>query len=90
MIKCFTKNKNGKIEFTQAELEKLLNEIYKAGYDDANNKHYWWSSPYYYSTTPYYSYSTTAADVSTGITVNSCNTITCNTVNPEDYIKVVC
>ena len=99
MIKCFTKNKDGKIEFTEKELEKLLNEIYKSGYDEANSKHYWWTSPYYYSTTPYYNYcySTTTADISTGTNIrNSGNTLTCNTldtdntVNLKDYIKVVC
>ena len=28
MIKVFTVNGNGKIEFTKAELEKLMNDIY--------------------------------------------------------------
>lgn len=98
MIKCFTKNKDGKIEFTEKELEKLLNEIYKSGYDEANSKHYWWTSPYYYSTNPYYNYcySTTTADISTGTNIRNsgntiCNTVdTDNTVNLNDCIKVVC
>lgn len=37
------------MSFTQEELEKLLNEVYRGGYDDgkrANN--YWtWTSPYW-------------------------------------------
>lgn len=43
MVKVFTTNKNGKIEFTEQELEKLLNEVWNDGY----NRHgsYWWSSP---------------------------------------------
>ena len=49
IVKCFTKNEKGKIEFTQDVLEKLLNEVYSAGYSDGSNKHYWWSSPYYYN-----------------------------------------
>lgn len=97
MIKCFTKNKDGKIEFTQKELEKLLNEIYKSGYDDANNRHYWWTSPYYYSTSPYYNYcySTTSAGISTATTAdlgtdtktnvrNSGATLTCNTLDTDN------
>ena len=34
MVKVFQSNANGKIEFTRAELEKLLNEVYKKGYDN--------------------------------------------------------
>ena len=52
-VKVFKFDKNGKVSFTQAELEKLLNEVYRGGYDDgkrANN--YWtWTSPYWTSTT---------------------------------------
>lgn len=51
MVKVFTTNKDGKIEFTKEELESLLNEIWNDGY----NRHgtYWWTSPTI--TTPYYS-----------------------------------
>ena len=45
MVKIFTPNKNGKIEFTKSELENLLNEVWRDGY---NSNHYWsWSSPWY-------------------------------------------
>ena len=48
-VKVFKFDKNGKVSFTQAELEKLLNEVYTGGYNDgkrANN--YWtWTSPYW-------------------------------------------
>lgn len=43
MVKVFTTNSNGKIEFTKEELEKLLNEVWQDGYD--SNKSLWWTSP---------------------------------------------
>ena len=45
MVKVFTKNENGKIEFTEEELKKLLNEVFYEGYN-SNNHSYIWSSPY--------------------------------------------
>lgn len=60
MIKVFTLNKNGKIELTEKQLKKLLDDVYQEGYRD--NKHYTWSSPmtypYYYPSTVYYTDST--------------------------------
>ena len=44
-VKVFTKNKNGKIEFTEKELKELLDDVYWEGYHD--NSHYYWSSPSY-------------------------------------------
>lgn len=49
MVKVFTPNKNGKIEFSKKELEKLLNEVWRDGYNSNNN--YYWYSPWYYSGT---------------------------------------
>ena len=49
MVKVFTTNSDGKIEFTRDELEKLLNEVWRDGYD--SHKSYWWTSPSI--TTPY-------------------------------------
>ena len=43
MVKVFTPNKNGKIEFTKEELEALLNEVWQDGY--SQNRQYWWISP---------------------------------------------
>lgn len=43
MVKVFTTNSNGKIEFTKDELEKLLNEVWQDGCD--YNKSLWWTSP---------------------------------------------
>jgi hypothetical protein len=81
MIKVFTVNENGKIEFTKAELEKLLNDVYAEGQRNCNcNKSFTWTSPY---TTPYYSTtcatnsdkdSTTIAainDIKPHVTINS-------------------
>lgn len=52
MVKVFTTNKDGKIEFTKEELETLLNEVWNDGYN--RNGSYWWTSPSitktYYST----------------------------------------
>ena len=46
-VKVFESNHNGKIEFTRAELEKLLNEVYTNGYNEGKNSHSWtWTSPY--------------------------------------------
>lgn len=49
-VKIFQPNHNGKIEFTRAELERLLNEVYNDGYREgeaAGQKHSWaWTSPY--------------------------------------------
>lgn len=43
MVKVFTPNKAGKIEFTKEELEALLNEVWQDGY--SSNRQYLWSSP---------------------------------------------
>ena len=91
MIKCFTKNKAGKIEFTEKELEKLLNEIYKSGYDEANSKHYWWYSPYTYTTTTA-SCSNSTPTIS-GVTTRNFDdsaTYASSSDNTMDCIKVVC
>lgn len=53
-VKVFQPNSHGKIEFTRAELEKLLNEIYDGGFRDGEaaqrEKSTWtWTSPYRYS-----------------------------------------
>lgn len=44
-IRIITVKENGKIEFTKDELEKLLNEAYQDGYDDAKKE---FKSPLYY------------------------------------------
>lgn len=50
-IKVFRTNSNGKIEFTPAELEKLLNDTYEEGQRNCNCvKGITWTNPY---TMPY-------------------------------------
>ena len=50
-IKVFQTNPNGKIEFTPAELEKLLNDTYEEGQRNCNcGSHITWTAPYI---TPY-------------------------------------
>ena len=53
-VKVFQTNSNGKIEFTRAELEKLLNDTYKEGHRDgeakANNSYWTWTAPTWTST----------------------------------------
>ena len=50
MVKVFTTNSDGKIEFTKDELEKVLNEVWQDGRNSSS--YYWWtSSP---SITPHY------------------------------------
>ena len=53
-VKVFQPNSHGKIEFTRAELEKLLNEVYDGGFRDGETaqkeKSTWtWTSPYLYN-----------------------------------------
>ena len=45
-VKVFQSNHNGKIEFTRAELEKLLNEVYTDGYNEGKSSHWTWTTPY--------------------------------------------
>ena len=47
MVKVFTPNKAGKIEFTKTELENLLNEVWLDGY---NTNRFSWNSPAWDST----------------------------------------
>ena len=68
MVKVFEVNKNGKIELTKDELEKILNDAWHNGWYDGHNSRSWsWTSPNWYSTitntnpTPY-TISTTTAD----------------------------
>lgn len=46
-IKVFNLNKEGKIEFTKEELEKLLNETYEDGYLEGKSHTFTWATPYY-------------------------------------------
>lgn len=70
-VKVFKFDKNGKVSFTQEELEKLLNEVYRGGYDDGKRvNNYWtWTSPYYtWSNTTLTGTATTKSDPNPKIT----------------------
>ena len=62
-VKVFTKNQNGKIEFTEDELRKLLDEIYNEGYWDGKGNSYIYTTPYTY-TYPYTIHSTSTSATS--------------------------
>lgn len=80
-VKVFQPNHNGKIEFTRAELERLLNEIYNDGYREgeaAGQKHSWtWTSPYITNHT----YSATASDTTND---NRIDKLTCSCDSAKD------
>jgi hypothetical protein len=70
-VKVFTPNHNGKIEFTPAELERLLNEVYEDGQRNCNcNKPLSWITPYYSNND-----------------IVPANKITNNTTTPIDNLK---
>ena len=70
-VKVFQSNHNGKIEFTRAELEKLLNEVYADGYKEGEYEartHTWtWTSPFL---------STSGTSISNKTTVDPAITLT--------------
>ena len=69
MIKVFTVNGNGKIEFTKAELEKLLNDTYAEGQRNCNcGSHITWTNPYI---TPYLNTASNETDASHTSTPNT-------------------
>lgn len=80
-VKVFCKNeKTGKIEFTQEELEKLLNSIYYDGYNEGKKYSYTWTSP---SITNYpTSYTTT-----TGTATNAVQIKCTSNADIGDYIN---
>ena len=81
-VKVFQTNSNGKIEFTRAELEKLLNDTYKEGHRDgenkANNSYWTWVSPTL-ANSPAITYANTNTNTNTGAirTTPDSITVTC-------------
>ena len=51
MVKVFTTNSDGKIEFTKDELEKVLNEVWQDGRNSVSP--YWYTSTTGTTGTPY-------------------------------------
>lgn len=66
-IRVFTLNKNNKIELTEDELKKLLDESYQDGKNDARTTTI--STPSY----PYWYYSTTATDCADKLSTTTYN-----------------
>ena len=85
-VKVFQPNSHGKIEFTRAELEKLLNEVYSDGYREgessACSRPWTWTSPYL-TNTPYYgAISTCGTDADKAI-----DSLTCKSININNTAK---
>ena len=76
-VKVFYPDPDGSIRFSKQELQALLDEVYKEGYNDA--KPYYWQSPYWSSSRtitniPYITYSSSNSLNSTATTVSNKNT----------------
>lgn len=56
--------KNGKIELTKEELERMLNRAYEEGRASVSNTHWW------YTTTPNWYVTTTASGPSNEVAIN--------------------
>lgn len=84
-IKVFTPNANGKIEFTPAELEKLLNDTYAEGQRNCNcGSNITWTNPHI---TPYINCSdSTTTNASTNGTPAT-TTITLNSTDAREMSK---
>ena len=79
-IKVFVPNVNGKIEFTPAELEKLLNDTYAEGQRNCNcGSNITWTNPY---VTPYIS--TTSNEATTSNTSAPTTHTVTTTLNAAD------
>lgn len=76
-IRIFYPDKNNKLSFSKAELEKLINEVYQEGYSDGKNE---WCTITYPSTTPYSPltpyYTTTTVDCKDCITSDKVDNVT--------------
>ena len=93
-VKVFYPDPDGSIRFSKQELQALLDEVYKEGYNDA--RPYYWSTPNWtYTnnpntiTTPY-TYLNTSATTITSSNHDNCpsyggTTLTMSAPEPEDY-----
>lgn len=84
--KIFTKNGNGKIEFTEAELKILLDEIYNEGYNDGKSISYIYTTPN--RRTPWWQYGTwCTADSTTDVKTATTTTATTGSTDSTLTIK---
>ncbi len=86
-IKVFYPDPDGSIRFSKQELQALLDEVYREGYNDA--KPYYWQSPYWsnsgtITTTPYITYSNCSNSVSSSNSLSSTTTVS-NKDIPSTY-----
>ena len=85
-IKVFTSNINGKIEFTPAELEKLLNDTYAEGQRNCNcGNHITWT-PYI---TPYISCNDSTTTNASTNGAPATPTITLNNADAKELSKSI-
>ena len=64
LIKVFNNNINGKIELTEEELRKILDEAYWEGYNNKRPSNtITWTSPQWWEQQPYYTTTTTSSNV---------------------------
>lgn len=63
LIKIFTKNINGKIELTEEELRRILDEAYWEGYNNKQSNTITWASPNWWEQQPYYTTTTTSSNI---------------------------
>lgn len=96
-VKVFYPEPDGSIRLSKQELQALLDEVYREGYNDA--KPYYWSNPYWsnsgtITTTPCITYTTTASNsmanlnstTTTSTTVPSTlTTSNCEVPEPKSY-----
>ena len=73
IIEIFTKNENGKIEFTETELKELLDKVHKDGYNEGKRKAYYYTTPHYTSTSPL-TFATSTTGTSGSITIKGGDT----------------
>ena len=94
-VKVFYPDMDGRIHFTKKELEDLLNEVYKEGYNDA--RPYYWTSPYYGSSnsgvittgTPLRNDSITFSTISSDSThLNSATYVSASNTNSTPTISI--
>lgn len=84
-IKVFYPDRDGRISFTKKELEDLLDEVYREGYNDG--RPYTWTSPYYPSNVGTITTTPLRGDQFTYTTTSSSNAINTDISAMTDYVK---
>ena len=82
-VKIFTPDSNGRISFTKKELQALLDEVYKDGYEDARPYHWYWYPSYLTTAT-----NTTNPQITWTADHTSTNTITASNFDSNNSITI--